>query len=78
MLGHSKPSVPLDIYAHVYSGRQEQASALMDELVPPVAVDFSPESFEKTKSNVENPVAHEKRSLPIWQALTPAGGGRRI
>ena len=26
MLGHSKPSVTLDIYAHVYSGRQEQAA----------------------------------------------------
>jgi integrase len=58
MLGHSKPSVTLDIYAHVYSGRQEQAAALMDELVSPVAVDFGKESFNNAKSTEKAAVAH--------------------
>ena len=58
MLGHSKPSVTLDIYAHVYSGRQEQAAALMDELVSPMMVDFSTENVEPARFTVENAVTH--------------------
>ncbi len=58
ILGHSKPSVTLDIYAHVYSGRQEQAAALMDELVTPVAVDLHTESFNNAKSTPKAAVAH--------------------
>jgi hypothetical protein len=54
ILGHSKASVTLDIYSHVYSGRQEQAAALMDELVTPVPVDFSKESFTMVESTEEN------------------------
>jgi integrase len=40
ILGHSKPSVTLDIYAHVYSSRQDEAAQLMDELVTPVQIEF--------------------------------------
>jgi len=35
-LGHSKPSVTLDIYGHYLPGMQEQAAILMDELVTPI------------------------------------------
>lgn len=35
-LGHSKPSVTLDIYGHYIPGMQEQAADLMDELVTPI------------------------------------------
>jgi integrase len=41
ILGHSKPSVTLDIYSHVFSGMQDEAAQLMDTLVSPVLVDFS-------------------------------------
>ena len=37
-LGHSKPSVTLDIYGHYLPGMQEEAANLMDELVTPIAV----------------------------------------
>lgn len=36
ILGHSKPSITLDIYGHLYNEMQEEASRLMDELVSPV------------------------------------------
>lgn len=37
-LGHSKPSVTLDIYGHYLPGMQSTAAALMDELASPIAV----------------------------------------
>ncbi len=37
-LGHSKPSVTLDIYGHYLPGMQSTAAALMDELATPIAV----------------------------------------
>ena len=36
-LGHSKPSVTLDIYGHYIPGMQQEAAAMMDELVTPIA-----------------------------------------
>ncbi|MBI3159849.1 MAG: tyrosine-type recombinase/integrase [Chloroflexi bacterium] len=36
-LGHSKPSVTLDIYGHYLPGMQKEAATLMDELVTPIA-----------------------------------------
>ena len=38
ILGHSKPSVTLDIYGHLYNEMQDQAAKLMDDLVSPVQV----------------------------------------
>ena len=37
-LGHSKPSVTLDIYGHYLPGYQEKDAILLDELLTPVAV----------------------------------------
>jgi len=37
-LGHSKPSVTLDIYGHYLPGMQSTAAALMDEIATPIAV----------------------------------------
>ena len=37
-LGHSKPSVTLDIYGHYLPGMQSTAAALMDELASPIAI----------------------------------------
>lgn len=36
MLGHSKPSVTLDIYAHVLSEMQGEAARVMDKLITPI------------------------------------------
>lgn len=36
-LGHAKPSVTLDVYGHYLPGMQNQAAAIMDELVTPIA-----------------------------------------
>ena len=39
-LGHSKPSVTLDIYSHLYQESQNDVAQLLDELVTPVAVEI--------------------------------------
>ncbi|PKO03878.1 MAG: hypothetical protein CVU43_00750 [Chloroflexi bacterium HGW-Chloroflexi-5] len=40
MLGHSKPSVTLDIYAHVFHDSQREAAIVMDRLVTPIRVEI--------------------------------------
>lgn len=46
MLGHSKPSVTLDIYAHVFHDMQGEAAVVMDRLVAPIPVEFAPKHQE--------------------------------
>jgi integrase len=40
-LGHSKPSVTLDIYGHLIPSKQQEAALIMDELLSPIEVQFS-------------------------------------
>lgn len=44
MLGHSKPSITLDIYGHLYHEMQGEAAEIMDKLVTPIAVQLLPEA----------------------------------
>jgi len=37
-LGHAKPSITLDVYGHLIPSKQEEAAALMDELMSPIEV----------------------------------------
>ena len=37
-LGHSKPSITMDVYGHYLPGMQSTAAALMDEIATPIAV----------------------------------------
>lgn len=46
VLGHSKPSVTLDIYAHVFHDMQDEAAVVMDQLVTPIQVEI-PQLFQK-------------------------------
>jgi integrase len=38
MLGHSKPSITLDVYGHLIHEMQDEASEVMDKLVTPIQV----------------------------------------
>lgn len=38
LLGHSKPSVTLDIYGHVYSESMEEVARVMEALVTPTRI----------------------------------------
>lgn len=38
-IGHSKPSVTLDIYGHMITGPQDKAAALMDEITTPITME---------------------------------------
>jgi len=50
MLGHSKPSVTLDIYAHVFHDMQGEAAVVMDRLVTPIPVEI-PAKVQKSPRN---------------------------
>lgn len=41
MLGHSKPSVTLDVYGHLMNGMQGEAARIMDALVTPIPVNLT-------------------------------------
>ena len=41
MLGHSKPSITLDIYGHLYNEMQDEAAKMMDELLTPIPTNLS-------------------------------------
>jgi integrase len=45
ILGHSKPSITLDIYGHLIYDLQGEASEIMDKLVTPVRVEMPLESI---------------------------------
>ena len=53
-LGHSKPSVTLDIYGHYLPGMQEKAANLMDELVTPIATKWQQIGNSYEPSIIEN------------------------
>ncbi len=40
MLGHSKPSITLDVYGHLYHEMQGEAAEIMDKLVTPVRIEL--------------------------------------
>ena len=37
-LGHSKPSITLDVYGHMIPGVQEKAASIMDEITSPITI----------------------------------------
>ncbi len=41
ILGHSKPSITLDIYGHLFNEMQDEASRIIDELVTPIQIQIS-------------------------------------
>lgn len=49
MLGHSKASVTLDVYGHLYSEMQEGAADVMDKLVTPIQVQLPQEQITSVR-----------------------------
>lgn len=49
ILGHSKPSITLDVYGHLYVEMQSEAAKIMDELVTPIPVDLGKMESQKVK-----------------------------
>jgi len=77
MLGHSKPSITLDIYGHLHNAMQDEAAKLMDDLVTPVKVDLLNKALQVISQgensgfelNTTAPQLHQ--SAPLMQK--PAG-----
>ena len=60
ILGHSKPSVTLDIYAHMVPGMQDQAAKLMDEVLTPIPVGSLDRDEEILGKSQLHTIAHKK------------------
>jgi integrase len=45
MLGHTEPSITLNVYGHMFAEMQGDAAELMDELVIPIPVDVDEWAF---------------------------------
>jgi integrase len=44
ILGHSRPSITMDIYGHLYNEMQDEAAQVMDELVTPICTQLHPKN----------------------------------
>ena len=55
ILGHSKPSVTLDIYGHLYNEMQDEAARVMDDLVTPLRIEM-PKIQEKVATLTKSAV----------------------
>lgn len=53
VLGHSRPSITLDIYAHMIPGMQDQVAKLMDEVITPIPVSMREKVREEIKEELE-------------------------
>ena len=58
-LGHSKPSVTVDIYGHLYNEMQDQAAQIMDDLVTPVPVELKKTQGEELLKNPAGKKLHQ-------------------
>ena len=48
-LGHSKPSMTLDIYGHIIPSQQVEAAKLMDELMTPISLPTAPKLHQNAE-----------------------------
>jgi hypothetical protein len=48
-LGHSKPSITLDVYGHLINELDEESARIMDEKVIPIPVDLSTITNQKVE-----------------------------
>ena len=61
ILGHSKPSITMDIYGHLYNEMQDEAAQLMDELVTPICTQLHPKNESPLAERAQPPDAGVER-----------------
>lgn len=68
ILGHSKPSVTLDIYGHLYNEMQDEAANLMDDLTTSVRVSLrnDAESYAPLMHQVCTRKSVEVKKVPVY------------
>ena len=55
ILGHSKPSITMDIYGHLYNEMQDEAAQLMDQLVTPICTQLHPKNESLLQEQAQPP-----------------------
>jgi len=63
ILGHSKPSITMDIYGHLYNELQDEAAQLMDEIVTPVQVELTNERVIARSQQATKQSPHDKAEI---------------
>jgi len=59
LLGHSNPSVTLNIYAHVYNETMDEVARTMDRLVSPIAITLPENKPAETLTKVAGAELHQ-------------------
>ena len=59
ILGHSKPSVTLDIYTHMIPGMQDEVAKIMDEVITPIQVNMTASNQEEMMVELEAELEEE-------------------
>lgn len=59
ILAHSKPSITMDIYGHLYLEMQGETAKIMDDLVTPIQVDLE----DTANSPLEQETSHHNRKV---------------
>jgi integrase len=54
VLGHSRPSITLDIYAHMIPGMQDMVAKIMDEAITPIPVGVESEDVEEILAEMDD------------------------
>jgi integrase len=61
ILGHSKPSITMDIYCYLYNEMQDEAAQLMDQLVTPICTQLHQINESPLKERAQPPDMGTKR-----------------
>lgn len=72
ILGHSKPSVTLDIYGHLFNEMQDEAARLMDSLTESVAVPVKLVGNEKRYAPLIHQICTKEPAVVL--KISPIGG----
>jgi integrase len=54
VLGHSRPSITLDIYAHMIPGMQDMVAKIMDDAITPIPVGVESEDVEDILAEMDD------------------------
>lgn len=71
MLGHSKPSVTLDIYGHLYTDMQDGAAQVMEDLVTPTRIELPGKSGAEMLKKTSDHKLHQKKEDRSLSGLSP-------
>ena len=71
ILGHSKPSVTLDVYGHLIPGMQSIAAKVMDEVITPIQVSIPKPNEDLNQATVTRESNREENAVEVGFRIAP-------